>query len=178
MNQHTLLESKDGVLACPVKLILIDGIGGILTCKLALQFHGHHRDTSGKTLIDYYREGGLKGIGFIMAVTDQRLRKATLHEYLKPYRDENTGKVMARLQIFSTCEYLISTLPQLVNDERRPEIVADMSDINNPYDALGYGLISYHKKATPPQNTDRRTAVKKHKDRLLQQNRRGRRYHR
>lgn len=37
-------------------------------------WHGHHRDTSGKTLIDYYREGGLKGVGFIMAVTDQRLR--------------------------------------------------------------------------------------------------------
>lgn len=141
-------------------------------------WHGHHRDTSGKTLIDYYREGGLKSVGFVMAVTDQRLRKATLHEYLKPWKDENTGKVTARLQIFSTCEYLISTLPQLVNDERRPEIVADMSDINNPYDALGYGLISYHKKATPPQKHDRRTNHQKYKERLIQQTKRGRRYHR
>ena len=139
-------------------------------------WHGHHRDTSGKTLIDYYREGGLKNIGFIMAVTDQRLRKATLHEYLKPYTDENTGKVTAKLQIFSTCEYLIQTLPQLVNDDRRPEIVADLSDINNPYDALGYGLISYHSKNTKPQKTDTRTRHQRYKDKLLQQNRRGRRY--
>ena len=141
-------------------------------------WHGHHRDTSGKTLIDYYREGGLKNVGFIMAVTDQRLRKATLHEYLKPFKDENTGKVTARLQIFSTCEYLISTLPQLVNDERRPEIVADISDINNPYDALGYGLISFHKKSSKPKVADTRTSHQKYKEKLIQANRRGRRFHR
>lgn len=91
----------------------------------------HHRDRSGKNLIDYYRDGGLTHIGFTQAVTDQKLRKATLHEYLKPYKDENTGKVTAKLQIFSSCKYLISTLPQLVNDDKRPEIVADLSDINN-----------------------------------------------
>lgn len=141
-------------------------------------WHGHHRDTSGKTLIDYYREGGLKNVGFIMAVTDQRLRKATLHEYLKPFKDENTGKVTAKLQIFSTCQYLINTLPQLVNDDRRPEIVADLSDINNPYDSLGYGLISYHKKASKPQVQDNRTDHQKYKDNLLQAHKRRRRYHR
>lgn len=90
----------------------------------------HHRDQSGKCLIDYYREGGLK-LGFVPAVTDQKLGKATLHEYLKPYKDENTGKVTAKLQIFSTCTYLISIMPQLVNDDKKPEIVADLSDINN-----------------------------------------------
>lgn len=91
----------------------------------------HHRDSSGKNLIDYYREGGLTRVGFIPAVTDRKLRKAVLHEYLKPYIDENTGKLTAKLQIFSTCTYLISILPQLVNDDRDPEKVADLSDIDN-----------------------------------------------
>lgn len=134
-------------------------------------WHGHHRDQSGKTLIDYYRDGGLTHVSFIMAVTDQKLRKATLHEYLKPFKDDNTGKVTAKLQIFSTCNYLIDTLPQLVNDERRPEIVADLSDINNPYDALGYGLISYHQKHTKPIVVDNRTKIKRHKDMLIQSSR-------
>ncbi len=133
----------------------------------------HHRDQSGKCLIDYYREGGLK-LGFVPAVVDQKLRKATLHEYLKPYKDENTGKVTAKLQIFSTCTYLISILPQLVNDDKKPEIVADLSDINNPYDSLGYGLINYHQTVSRPVYTDSRTAHKRYKDRLCQQNKRRR----
>ncbi len=141
-------------------------------------WHGHHRDQSGKTLIDYYREGGLKSVGFVMAVTDQKLRKATFHEYLKPFKDENTGKVTAKLQIFSTCTYLINTLPQLVNDDKRPEIVADLSDINNPYDSVGYGLISYHTKYSKPKEQDNRTAHKRYKDRLIQGARRNARYRR
>ena len=72
-------------------------------------------------------------VTFRMAITDQNLRKATLHEYLKPDKDENTGKITAKLQIFSTCRYLIETLPQLVNDDKKVEIVKDLSDINNPY---------------------------------------------
>lgn len=139
-------------------------------------WHSHHRDKSGKTLIDYYREGGLKSIGFTMAVTDQKLRKATLHEYLKPYKDEISGRVTAKLQIFNTCEYLISTLPQLVNDDRRPEIVADLSDINNPYDSLGYGLISYHRKSTPATKTDTRSNHQRYKDNLIKNQTRRRRY--
>lgn len=131
-------------------------------------WHTHHRDQTGKNLIDYYREGGLTGVGFAMAVTDQKLRKATWHEYLKPIVDENSGKVTARLQIFNTCRYLIETLPQLVNDDRKPEIVADLSDINNPYDGAGYGIISYHMSHTKPVVQDKRTVIKRHKDRLIE----------
>jgi hypothetical protein len=94
-------------------------------------YNTHHRDQSGKTLIDYYRSGGLKREGFTPAITDRKLRAATLHEYLKPYLDVNTGKMTAKLQVFNTCKYLISTIPQLVNDPRNPECVADMSDIDN-----------------------------------------------
>jgi hypothetical protein len=135
----------------------------------------HHRDRSGKNLIDYYREGGLTNVGFTHAITDQKLGKATLHEYLKPYKDENTGRVTARLQIFSTCKYLISTLPQLVNDDRRPEIVADLSDINNCYDSLRYGLISYHQRHSKPVHIDGRTDHKKYKDSLTRASERARR---
>ena len=94
-------------------------------------WNSNHRDQEGKCLIDYYREGGIREIGFVPAVTDRKLRKATLHEYLKPYIDENTGRMTAKLQIFDTCEYLISILPMLVNDDKNPEVVADLSDIDN-----------------------------------------------
>lgn len=134
----------------------------------------HHRDESGKCLIDYYREGGIR-TGFVPAITDQKLGKATVHEYMRPYTDGITGKVTAKLQIFSSCPYLISILPQLVNDDRRPEIVADLSDINNPYDALRYLLCSYHQETSRPVYRDERTAQKKHKDRLAARNRRRRR---
>ena len=48
----------------------------------------HHRDEKGKTLLDYYYEGGVTG--FIPAITDRRFRKAVWHEYLTPL-NENTG---------------------------------------------------------------------------------------
>lgn len=130
----------------------------------------HHRDKTGKSLIDYYREGGL-AVGFIPAVTDRVLRKATMHEYLKPINDENTGGVTAKLQIFNTCEYLISILPQLVADDNDPEKVADLSDIDNCYDSLGYGLLSYHLKRTRTHNTDSRPNHIKYRDKLIARNR-------
>lgn len=137
-------------------------------------WHGHHRDSSGKCLIDYYRDGGLN-VGFTPAVTDQKLRKATLHEYLRPIKDENTGQITARVQIFDTCRYLIQTLPQLVNDEKRPDIVADLSDINNPYDSFGYGLISHHQKTSKRITTDDRTPQARYRDRaLMSRRKRGR----
>jgi len=108
----------------------------------------HHRDQTGKSLIDYYRDGGIK-YGFQKAITDRRLRKSTLHEYLKPYVDENTGKKTAKLQIFSSCKKLIEILPQLPKDEKDAEKVADCA-IDHPYDAVGYGLIAYHTKQTKP----------------------------
>lgn len=105
----------------------------------------HHRDQSGKSLIDYYREGGIDFTGFIKAVTDRRLRKATVHEYLKPVWDENLKCYHTKVKIFSTCRHLIDTLPSLLVDEKDPEMVADC-DIDNQYDAFGYGLIAYHAK--------------------------------
>jgi hypothetical protein len=137
-------------------------------------YNKHHRDQSGKNLIDYYRSGGLKCEGFIPANTDRQKRAATLHEYLKPYLDENTGRKTAKLQIFSTCKYLIETLPQLVNDPRDPDCVADMSDIDNCYDALGYGLISRHASLSTVRKKEEKTRAQKHKEKLLRESNRKR----
>jgi hypothetical protein len=138
-------------------------------------FNTHHRDKTGKTLIDYYRAGGLKREGFIPATVDRKLRKATFHEYLKPLFDENTGKRYAKLQVFSTCRYLIASMPQLVNDEHNPEVVANLSDIDNCYDGAGYGLISRHAPTSKKKESKSKSWIREDKERLSKPRRRGRR---
>jgi len=124
----------------------------------------HHRDESGKCLVDYYREGVInpdgtrkKGVpyGFIKPITDRKLRMATMHHYLKPYDIEimdEYGKIKivktAKLQIMENCQHLIKTIPLLVKDKYDQEKVEDDSTIDNPYDSLGYGLISWHTEKT------------------------------
>jgi hypothetical protein len=127
----------------------------------------HHRDEKGKTLIDHYRDGGL--YGFVPAVTDRRLRKAVWHEYLKPYMDENTGKMTAKLQICRSCRKLIETLPQLVVDEKDVEKVADCA-IDHWYDGAGYGLIAHHVGATKPL-PEKVPLIRAHKDKLAKRGR-------
>lgn len=99
-----------------------------------------HPET-GKAIIDYYSEGGLGG--FIEPVRDRKIRKATLHEYLRPYYDEQMGRTTAKLQIMESCKKLIESLPQLVVDPRDPEKVKE-SGVDHWYDALGYGLCAWH----------------------------------
>lgn len=101
----------------------------------------HHRDITGKNLLDYYRDGGLQ-LGFKKAVVDRRLRKAVVHEYLKTITNED-GTRRSKLKIFNTCKHLVSTLPKLPKDNHDPEKVADCS-IDNQYDSLSYGLVAYH----------------------------------
>lgn len=134
----------------------------------------HHRDQSGKCLIDYYREGGLDRVGFLKAITDRKLRKATVHEYLEPYYDEVAQCYTAKVQIFNTCEYLIETLPQLINDEKDPEKVGDDSDIDNPYDSFGYGLIAYHAEKSKPEEQPK-TRIQKRKEALIKKKKRNKR---
>jgi hypothetical protein len=135
-------------------------------------YNTHHRDQSGKTLIDYYRSGGLKREGFTPANTDRKLRAATMHEYLKPYLDVNIGKMSAKLQVFDTCKYFMETIPQLVNDLRNPECVADLSDIDNCYDAVGYGLISRHMPVSTENKKPEKTRIQAHKEKLMRENNR------
>ncbi len=104
---------------------------------------------TGKCMVDYYHEGGL--YGFLEPPrgdkTDRRFRKAVLHEYLRPYKNQE-GKLTAKLQIMDCCEKLIETLPVLMEDERDPERVA-ISAADHYYDALGYGLIKWHSVISP-----------------------------
>lgn len=134
-------------------------------------------DKTNKNLIDYYEAGGLTRETFIQAVTDRKLRMATVHEYLKPIvRQDNEGHttVYSRIQIFRTCEYLISVLPQLVTDERDPEKVADLSDLDNPYDSLGYLLISRHPLESHKKVEEQLPIIQRHKQKLLRDTKRRR----
>ena len=45
MNQNPVLELENCVLARPVELVLLDGVGGVLPGELTFQLHGYHRDT-------------------------------------------------------------------------------------------------------------------------------------
>ena len=45
MHQYSFFEGKNCILTSTIKLILINGICGILSCKLAFQFHRYHRNT-------------------------------------------------------------------------------------------------------------------------------------
>lgn len=125
----------------------------------------HHRDTSGKTLIDYYREGGMK-IGFKKAITDRRLRKAVVHEYLKVIQEGDVKR--SKLHIFNTCKRLIDTLPKLPKDNNDPEKVADCS-IDDQYDSLSYGLVTYHVEKSLGQKQDS-PMIRKHKDDMAKRN--------
>jgi len=99
----------------------------------------------GKSIIDFYIEGGVNDC--LRAVTDRMFRKATFHEYLKPYWDENADVMTSKVKIFSTCEKIIETLPQLLIDERDPEKYMECT-YDHWADSVGYGLISHHSNKT------------------------------
>jgi len=109
-------------------------------------FNSHPLSENGKTIVDFYNDGGLQGC--MKAITDRKLRKATWHEYLKPFEDENTGQMTAKVKIFSTCKMLVETLPQQVEDENDSEKVAE-TDYDHWYDGAGYGLVAWHAKQSP-----------------------------
>lgn len=127
-------------------------------------WNSHHRDQSGKSLIDYYEEGGARG--FIKAVTDRKLRKDTFHEYLKPIFDENTQKWYARFQVFKSCKHFIEHMPELVEDEKDPNKVADCN-YDHAYDSVGYGLISHHVSKSRGEKVDNLGEAGKIKKELL-----------
>jgi len=113
-------------------------IGFIVSGKDA--WNTHPLAEEGKTIIDHYHQGGLTG--FIQCINDRKLRKATWHEYLKPFPGLG-GRLTAKVQIFSTCKKLVETIPQQVEDEDDTEKVAE-TNYDHWYDAAGYGLIAWH----------------------------------
>jgi len=123
--------------------ILREDYEDIEVCVAGLDaFNKHHRDVSGKTLIDYYVQGGFT-VPFTKAITSRELRKSTFHEYLKPIEDKNTNSKYAKFQVFKSCSTFINTFKDLMEEENNPEVVMDDKN-DHAYDAVGYGLIYYH----------------------------------
>jgi len=117
-------------------------------------WHSSIRDLTGRCLADYYREGGFT-YGLLRAVTDRRLRKLTLHEYLKPKElppqlQIDGRRYTAKLQIMDCCVRTIESFPNLVKDPTDPEKVKD-GDIDHWYDMAGYALIAHHQKRASGQ---------------------------
>ena len=119
------------------------------------------RATTGKALVDYYEEGGLKN--FVMAITDRKLRKATWVEYLEPFEDQE-GNLTSKVKIFSSCKQLIETLPLQINDEKDPEKVEE-TDYDHWYDGAGYGLVTFHVERSKVPDA-KKGPIKSHKDKL------------
>lgn len=124
--------------------------------------------SDGKSIVDCYIEGGLTGC--MPPPTEQNVarkaRKAVLHEYLKPFEDERTGRTIAKLQIFSTCTTLIEALPNLVVDDKDAEKVSEEPHIyTNPYDAIGYALVAWHVRHSKPPEPEK-TEFQRDKERL------------
>lgn len=105
---------------------------------------------TGKSLVDYYGQGGLFGFRQPDHGAGARARRAaTVHEYLKITPD-GEGKPKARLHIFSSCPKLIETLPALPADPLNLEQVQECG-IDHWFDALGYGLQSRHARSEVPE---------------------------
>ena len=150
----------------------IEKLQPIQQCVLGHDAFAKSHET-GKTLVDYYREGGLT-LPFTKAVTDRRLRKATFVEYLEPREtgetDENGEPIVtATLKIFSSCRKLVETLPLQVNDEKDTEKVA-LTDYDHWYDGAGYGLIAHHQTRSKPL-PEPETPIQKHKAKLARMGR-------
>ncbi len=96
---------------------------------------------TGKSLLDRYKEGGGFDYPAVRAVTDRKLGKDTIHEYLKPYYSEHLERQTAKLQIFDTCKFLIKHIPMLTVESDNPTVIAGNSNIDNTADALKYLLI-------------------------------------
>lgn len=122
------------------------------------------RDQQGKTLIDYYQDGGLHG--FIKAITDRKLRKAVMHEYLAPYMDKNVGKMTAKWLVADCCPKLIEFLAEIQRDPDDYEKYAEDGELDHYGDSAGYGLLAWHaQKSRTPQGD--KSEIQKHKAKLM-----------
>ena len=102
---------------------------------------------------DKYREIKKKSLLLMQGNNDRINGWRVVREYLKPFMQEE--KVTAKLQIFSTCENFIRTLPSLVYDPIRTED-CDSDGEDHPADELRYGLMSEPRpSATPLQISQR-----------------------
>jgi hypothetical protein len=148
----------------------LDGFGNEIIVQDKLDYCVTGKDAfnqnrfNNKTYIDYYQGAGLDFTGYIPANTDRRKRAVTMHEYLKPFQLPD-GTWVAKLRVFDTCPIFIETIPSLVADELDQEKVKDDPTVDNPYDAVGYGLMSYHvEHSVAPK--EEKPPIREHKDRV------------
>jgi hypothetical protein len=127
-------------------------------------FASHVRDAAGKELVDYYSEGGVYNC--IKTLTDRRLRKAVVHEYLKAYKDENTGLMTAKWMIFRDCKVLIQKIPDTRKDPRDNEKYFD--EDNHWQDGAFYGILSYHANKSRGSSPEK-SSIEKDKEKLWKQ---------
>lgn len=140
LSKHTILENGRAITRQEKINYTVAGVDA---------WNKHHRDQTGKSLVDYYMDGGVGGL--VKAITDRKLRKDTFHEYLKPLpvieqeTGEETGEYYAKFQVMKRCKKFIEYMPELVEDEDNADMVADCN-YDHPFDSVGYGIISYHAK--------------------------------
>lgn len=126
------------------------------------------KNGTNKSLLDFYKSGGFD-YPVVRATANRQLSKSAVHEYLKPYNDEFSGMEgvsKAKLQIFSTCKFLIKYIPMLVVEDDNPNVVAGNSKIDNVYDCLAYGLIGSPKNNSRPLVTEESKLQKFKKDKI------------
>lgn len=100
-----------------------------------------------------------KGFNIIPGINDRLSGWDLVREYLHIIEDETLGGT-SKLKIFSTCENLIRTLPQLIHDTHSVEDVNSDGEDHAP-DALRYGLKFLSKKSRTLQEVARINDEKK-----------------
>lgn len=89
-----------------------------------------------------------KGINIIKGNNDRLNGWNLMREYLKPFQQQD--RIIAKLQVFSTCTELIRTLPSLIYDKHRVEDVDSDGEDHAP-DSVRYGLMSRPRSAPKAQ---------------------------
>lgn len=114
-----------------------------------------HSDT-GKSTAEIFCDCGIM---LVKAQNDRVQGWYNLHEWLRPYEDEQ-GKTTAHLRIFDNCRNLIRTLPALQYDEKNPNDCArEPHELTHAPDAIRYFIAGRPLPAEPAaQEEQRRTA--------------------
>ena len=104
-----------------------------------------HSDT-GKSTAEIFAESGIM---LVKAQNDRVQGWYNLHEWLRPYEDEQ-GKTTAHLKVFDNCRNLIRTLPALACDEKNPNDCArEPHELTHAPDAIRYFIAGRPLSAVP-----------------------------
>jgi phage terminase large subunit len=117
------------------------------------------KDT-GRSMWELFEAGG---VSLVRADTNRRQGWMLVKEYLAERTGADGRALPPRLQIFSTCENLIRTLPALMHDKTDPcDVAGEPHEYTHLPDALRYFLRS---RASPAH--ERPKAAEGHRARML-----------